>query len=356
MSTMAPARRPGFTLIEILIVIVILGTLLALLIPAVMSARQAAQRAGCANNLRQIGLAVLNYESQNTIFPPAHFGRASLGNESPFPADFSVFVRLLAQMEQQPLFDAVNFSQTSWDGANLTVAGVGVASLMCPSDSNASRPVDYFLPPLAQAATPQPPPDHWPQQLTSYAAVVGILDLSAGMMNDGLVPGTTDRVRSAFDQFMKVHTGVIIPMGSTRLADISDGTSHTLLLTEKASPPNSLVDFPNRWNCGDTLNTLTYTLLPPSPANRPKIALAQASSPHPGGLNSVLADGSVRFISNTVDSWTPLGQSYFANYRATLVSTKPFQCLAEVAPGVQLGIWQALATRAGGEILDDARY
>ncbi|WP_237722824.1 DUF1559 family PulG-like putative transporter [Singulisphaera acidiphila] len=343
------------TLIELLVVIGIIGALMALLLPAVISARHAARRAVCANNLKQIGLAVINYESQSNVFPPAHLGRASLNGACPFPADFSVFVRLLSQMEQQPVFDAVNFSMTSWDLSNLTIAGVGLSTLMCPSDFNVSMPMELPLStPLVEDISL--PPGRWQQQFASYGAVVGILDLSASMMNFGIVPGTSDTVVPGFDQYMKYHTGVIFPMGSTRLMEISDGTSHTLLFSEKASTTNGLSGCPSRWNCGDVINTLIYSLFPPSPSNRPKLAMAQASSLHPGGLNCSFADGSVRFVNNTIDSWAPLGMSYLLNYRATLISTNPFQCLAEVTPGARLGIWQALSTRAGGEIIDDNLY
>jgi len=350
MRTHSKKNRRGLTLIELLVVLAILGALIALLLPAILAAREAARRSACVANLKQIALASLNYEQLNNVFPSAHFGRSSLNHESPFPADFSVFVRLLPQLEQPSAFHAVNFSVSSWDRSNLTLAGFGIATLMCPSDTNAVTP--RFLPLESPMVSDMlVPSGRWKQQFTSYAAVVGLVDLSAAMMNFGIVPGTTDIVAPGYDQFMKHHTGVIYPLSSTRMSEIRDGTSQTILFTEKASTLGESLGYPSRWNCGDILNTLTYLLFPPSPSHRSKLALAQASSLHNHGLNCAFADGSVHFITNKIDSWPPLGPTYLTNYHASMVSQKPFKCIVGYTTGVRPGIWQALSTRAGDEIV-----
>ena len=132
------ARRKGFTLIELLVVIAIIGVLIALLLPAVQAAREAARRAQCSNNLKQIGLALHNYESSNQCFPPA--GQGTNYNVSPAVIQFtdgqySVFPRILTTMEGGSTFNALNFSLPYNDssGANYTGASQVINVFVCPS-------------------------------------------------------------------------------------------------------------------------------------------------------------------------------------------------------------------------------
>ena len=127
-------RRPGFTLIELLVVIAIIAVLIALLLPAVQAAREAARRAQCTNNLKQLALAANNYESSNGAYPGGSYSNYNGGapNSSckfgvvkcDFPENFSVFVRMLPFTEQAPMYNSVNFSLTSGNFENLTIAGV----------------------------------------------------------------------------------------------------------------------------------------------------------------------------------------------------------------------------------------
>src|SRR5277367_383102 len=127
MPVKAMRRRSAFTLIELLVVIAIIAVLIALLLPAVQSAREAARRAQCTNNLKQLGLAAANYESTNSCFagnsytgtlfnPPAYSHN--------YPESFSAFVRLLPYFEQSPMYNAANFSLNAGAADNLTIGGV----------------------------------------------------------------------------------------------------------------------------------------------------------------------------------------------------------------------------------------
>ncbi len=137
----APSR--GFTLIELLVVIAIIGVLIALLLPAVQSAREAARRSQCTNNLKQIGLALHNYENSNGAFPPA--GKSTYYAFSPPNSQFvngvGLLPRLLAFLEQVPTYNAINFSldYNHLSGANFTGYSTVISAFLCPSAVRAGR-------------------------------------------------------------------------------------------------------------------------------------------------------------------------------------------------------------------------
>ena len=131
--------RSGFTLIELLVVIAIIAVLIALLLPAVQSAREAARRAQCINNLKQLGLALHNYHSTNNVLPPlfGNFGTAPNGPSEPGgPWPLGWMVMLLPYMEQTPLYNTANFGFGAFGVANQnTLSSTKVASFICPSES-----------------------------------------------------------------------------------------------------------------------------------------------------------------------------------------------------------------------------
>src|SRR3954451_6961174 len=138
-------RRPaGFTLVELLVVIAIIGVLVSLLLPAVQQARESARRISCTNRLKQIGLALLNYESSHKLFPPAYITANPAANGSAFgvsfgddyhngPSGFAWGTLLLPFLEQQALYDRFDLSAPCWSSANAPAAQSKATAFLCPS-------------------------------------------------------------------------------------------------------------------------------------------------------------------------------------------------------------------------------
>ena len=167
----------GFTLIELLVVISIIAVLIALLLPAVQAAREAARRTQCTNNLKQLGLAAMNYESSNGTLPPGSYA-ATRDYDGRIKPGVSVFVRIMPFVEGQNTFNTANFAFSLESSANATVASVGVSSLWCPSDASAQQsvPLDSFY--------KMPPTTSLVQQFTSYGGNQGLWDLDIQYNDD----------------------------------------------------------------------------------------------------------------------------------------------------------------------------
>jgi prepilin-type N-terminal cleavage/methylation domain-containing protein/prepilin-type processing-associated H-X9-DG protein len=335
-------RRRGFTLIELLVVIAIIGVLIALLLPAVQAAREAARRAQCTNNLKQLALASSNYESSNTTYP-VMAGNFFFADASCTGCGFSPFVHMAQYIEQGAAYNAVNFDLWMYEAGNVTVAGVGLSTLWCPSDPAVSRakPLDAFYD-LPASALPS-----FRQFSTSYAGNAGPWP--------AWWPG--NRIYAK---------GIIYWGGVTRIADVTDGTSNTTLFCERAFGLLSADDqnFYGWWNSGYWADGSISARVPINYARKVinqivpngwwSIPLDGAGSFHPGGANFAFADGSVRFLKDTIGSWTmdqartavgapiPTGLSY----------TGGVYSLGQARPGV----YQALSTRSDGEILSADAY
>jgi prepilin-type N-terminal cleavage/methylation domain-containing protein/prepilin-type processing-associated H-X9-DG protein len=336
-ARMRPRGRFGFTLIELLVALAIIGILIALLIPAVQAAREAARRLQCTNNLKQLGLAVAGYETVNGCLPPGSLPRASCCSNE----DFSVFVRLLPWLEQQALYDFTNFSKTSYAPQNSTLASTAILALSCPSD--------YGI------ATPQQDETGVLGWGTSYSAVTGPWEWDEFFLvpgsGDQLIPGQMQRI---------AQLGLIYPLSSVRLAGVTDGLSNTLLFGE-----TDFTTWYTQWTAGDGYDTLVGTTAPPN-VNGPVLPGWQSLSMyslHPGGVNCTFGDGSVRFIKNSINSWpynpdmlsspslgwTPIAYIPYGN------SAIPIQ-VPYILPGAQVGVWQALSTRSNGECISGDAY
>jgi prepilin-type N-terminal cleavage/methylation domain-containing protein/prepilin-type processing-associated H-X9-DG protein len=341
-GTLRRRLPPGFTLIELLVVTAVIAILIGLLLPAVQSAREAARRAHCVNNLKQLTLAAANYEASSGVIPPtAMFTCAA--------SFFGPFVRMLGALEQQPLFNAVNFEAGLYQAPpNVTIAGVALSVLWCPSDANIPQGE-----PLATPFYSYAPPGSR-QVHSSYAGNSGLWQTLVLQCNP------PDWI--AADQ--SSAKGLIYFNSKVRLADVIDGTSNTVLFGERGwsylkVDPSDLFDTDGFWwNSGDWQDSLVTSWTPP---NGIKIHQAQiaagawwipflsASSFHPGGVNVSFADGSVHFIKDTISSWAldenglVPGIPEDLPYYYSIGTAKP-------------GVWQALTTRAGGEVVSGNTY
>ncbi len=350
------ALRVAFTLIELMVVMAVISLVLGLLLPAVQSAREAARRAQCSNHLHQIGLAIHNYHDTFGSFPPGRFptyDRRYAGTNPPCTSvavDKSCLIHLLPQLEQAALYNVINMNLSIFATENTTIHAVGVATLACPSDAGAGRPIE-LLPDAISRYLPDSAVANPRMVFTSYAGCYGSLYVEAYPLlyqNRGcLVPGTV----------LAQVNGVIGDVTPLGMANVTDGLSQTLFAVEKSATLaiQASAAFPARnlyygWyvagNWGDTLATTSAPPNPQSVINRSAVVplVTAGSSGHPGGLNVLMGDGSVRFIKDSINSWAvdplsgnPVGAKQAADGSWTNLP-RP-------------GIWQNLATRAGGELV-----
>jgi prepilin-type N-terminal cleavage/methylation domain-containing protein/prepilin-type processing-associated H-X9-DG protein len=332
-----PMHRPlpgGFSLVELLVVITIIGVLVAMLLPAVQSAREAARRLQCANNLKQLGLALHNYHSQHNCFP-------GLGDSS--LASYSVQARLLPFVEQTSLQNLIDFSQALYLGtshsqsmnpAEATAAKTRIALFRCPSDasedlftenSDVLAGGNYVICTASGTGTTYDV-RYATDGMFYYGSALGCRDMRDGTSNTMVLSESILGSRAA------ASTQSITPKGNDRLAGFSGQSPNS-----NSAGLNGLVNpdlaeraklcqlwYGNRsfgWIVGKPMAT-TYSayLLPNDPTPdvfSMSIGFFAARSFHPGGVNATFGDGSVHFVNDQI------GQE----------------------------VWRSLATRAGGECI-----
>jgi len=338
----------GFTLIELLVVIAIIAVLIALLLPAVQAAREAARRSQCVNNLKQLALAAHNYVSTNDTFPLGGYYNPAIPAT---PWDHGALVGLSAFVEQGAVYNAFNVNLRYTDLANTTVLQAKINILMCPSDTAINNP------PLLTSAN-----YNWTAPGVSVARTNYMAN--AGLWNNpaiGLNPFTDPN----YPQFKANATGVIFLYSATRLAEITDGTSNTFLFGEGTYGRLAPTDQSGCrwWMAGNYGDTMLNSMYPPNiqtlnsavdvDANKASaydIFRVAASSSHPGGVNYAFADGSVKFIKNTIDSW-PLDPVTYAPTSVIKNDISPPFGIFTIKPGAKIGVYQALSTIKGGEVI-----
>jgi prepilin-type N-terminal cleavage/methylation domain-containing protein/prepilin-type processing-associated H-X9-DG protein len=269
---MKHSTRLAFTLIELLVVIAIIGVLIGLLLPAVQKVRAAANRIKCANNLKQMGLAMHNYVGTLECFPPAYQAAGTNGGWG-----WGTFI--LPYMEQQALCNALNpmnnaFGQGTNPGTPDANTQLPLSLYRCPADTGPALNSQKF-----NFAT------------SSYRAVVG-----TSYPGDPYVPLTD-------------YGGIMFQNSRTRMSDILDGTSNTLLIGEclllDDGTKNGAIWAGMAGSVGTTeyVSSVMWWLDVP-PYNVNGTGIQAFSSGHPGGANFVFADGSVRFFPDSADITT----------------------------------------------------
>jgi prepilin-type N-terminal cleavage/methylation domain-containing protein/prepilin-type processing-associated H-X9-DG protein len=346
--------RRAFTLIELLVVIAIIAVLISLLLPAVQSAREAARRSQCTNNLKQIGLAMHNYISANDLLPPVSVDNVANGNNFMPHQNWSQHARLLPFLEQSALYNAINWNFGSrWSDD----PGYGISDSN-PPDINAAggtNSIPQYTVLCTKIASLLCPSDPYPGtsgtfSVNGVATLVGAFNYPANMgLNrhidfgtNNWVPNGPNYIASNWDGAMRRNIG---------LNQFTDGTSNTVIFSEWVKGPGAkpgrdglgmVYNFPGNastntfptdaqfaaaclqvnpvvanqnwgwkgewWGYGGT-SIYSHTIPPNRTAceysntaqdNRATISAVNASSLHPGGVNALFMDGSVRFVKSTV--------------------------------------------------------
>jgi len=287
--------RRAFTLIELLVVIAIIGVLVGLLVPAVQSARSAARRAQCQNNLKQIGIALTSYLSQRNVLPMSAVAGTGHGNNQ------SCFLLILPELEQRPLYSAYNFFVENYDPANSTVVGTVISTFLCPetplsTDNLPSAQIQQF------GVTTYPAGSSFAK--CNYAANWGGSQNTLG----------SDYTTTYFSNNKGEYLGVMMtvkavsflgPTTCIRVQDIRDGMANTLMVGEKRDSQG--------WNVGGYAGSQFD--VGPSPylvTNDPFLPMVFPGSFHASQTHFVFCDGTVHALRSTIDkaTWYALTTRY----------------------------------------------
>ena len=338
-------RRRGFTLIELLVVIAIIAVLIALLLPAVQSAREAARRSQCVNNLKQIGLAVHNYESTVGGLP---WGHGYFGWN-----DWAGVVLMLPYLEQAPLYNAINFANTGGASrpgyaVNTTIQRVTLNVLICPSDldritngyghvnycGNAGNDPNCFFGNKGERGAPN---GVFFSVASSGIGTIGFRDITDGLSQTAgyseKVKGQTigGRTDSNILDNSNPTSSVSLVASPGKGADTTPNTYYQTCLLQSPKIVGNLagggIGLGAYWFDGHPECGMYNHIMPPnkwscSDGNVNDIGAFTAGSRHSGGVNMMMMDGSVRFVKESVSAVT----------------------------------WWALGSRAGGEVVSADSY
>ncbi len=275
-------RSSGFTLVELLVVIAIIGVLVALLLPAIQAAREAARRSQCASNLKQLGIAFHNYHDVNGQFPLPGMIANELGWTS----------SILPQIEQSAIADEMNYNAGSYSHASkLQFAASRIDTYICPSAAGEDRKTKYAN-------------EDWPDgsgKLVWTVHYYGVLGPRGTNVSDNTAYKCVN-LTQAFGG--ECQQGVLWQWGS-RMADITDGTAFTYLLGEISWKNMPYFRAWIRGKYGDnrgTLYLLSKNLQYPINSRDSSLWNAVAfGSQHPGGCQFTMADASTRFVADSID-------------------------------------------------------
>jgi len=368
--------RRGFTLIELLVVIAIIAVLIALLLPAVQAAREAARRAQCTNNLKQIGLALANYESANGSYPPGAIQDATQPvNCSFMNFQFSLFALSLGYMEGNPIYNAINFSVPAGGTGGIWNSPVGainagainrtalisrVNSFVCPSEPSDQTPLPFSQTPngysqvsyAGSAGTfdiwhwycgcpPTPPfggscPGANYTQIASdgvffYNVAFKVSAITDGLSNT-LFVGEFSRYRNDPDQQFNTWSRAAW-FGSSYNSSTSrpEGTGSVVPRINAPFQPNDVTNFPAVATPTGDVDSWLFTS---GSADYRQLGQFGFRSQHPGGANFLFGDGSVHFLKETIDMGSP----------------------AYNPPNISIGVYRKMATRSNGEIISSDAY
>ena len=331
---------PGFTLVELLVVVAIIGILMGLLLPAVQQVREAARRVSCANNLRQLGLAILNYETSQQHLPPGY--RSHETSDGSVPA--GIFIdestwdaapgwgwgaHLLPYIEGTNIHSGLNFERSIWETQHRDLINKQLPVFLCPSSSGDDQPFAV----VDHSESPYSPDGNASLMLgrSHYVASHGQESCWGecgaalqGVIFTNIYTSETKLINVNGD-VSRVADGPFYRNSKTRISEFGDGTSSTILLGEHSSKlsdktwvgvvPGAAVHprFHSPENGPDGAATLVLVHAGPSggelditgfpiihPVNFPTYHVGQMYSEHPGGGNICFGDGSVHFFSESM--------------------------------------------------------